>query len=379
MIAFARALNALVVCGFVLTVQGCASVSYYLQSVDGQLEVLSKRRPIAAIVGDPTRPATTREKLVLVQHIRQFAVEELALPDNDSYRSYADLGRGYVIYNVFATPELSLQPVQSCFLIVGCLDYRGYFREQSARAYAKGLAAQGYDVFVGGVAAYSTLGWFDDPVLSTMLNWDEARVAKFIFHELAHQRLYVKNDTAFNEAFAEAVAEIGLERWLTQRVTPEKARLLRNAQQREQQLVALILDTKSELETLYTSTAAPAVKREEKRRTFARLRENYAMLKARWGSDSGYDAWVDHDLNNAKISAIVTYHDAIPAFRALLDVVAGEMEHFYKLAAEVGALPPPRRHACLTHLKQHRRASLHGCLSPLRVANALAHERQGLY
>lgn len=325
-------------------------MTYYAQSVTGQLEVLAKRRPIATAAEDPGEPAEIRAQLRRVQQMREFAVSSLGLPDNGSYRSYTDLKRRFVIYNVFATPELSLTPVRSCFPVVGCLDYRGYFSERMARRRAAQLKAGGMDVYVGGVAAYSTLGWFDDPVLNTMLDWDEAQLAKFLFHELAHQRLYVKNDTAFNEAFAETVAEVGLERWLTARLTHDEADRLRTEEEREKEFVRLILETRSELESLYDSAAEGAAKREGKRAALDRFRARYTEMRRGWGGDRSYDSWAYGDLNNAKFIAVATYHDAVPAFRALLALSGGNLPRFYEQAARLGQFPEAQRGACLSQL-----------------------------
>lgn len=358
---WAHAVKAASLLVLAMWLQGCSTLAYYMQSVDGQMEVLTKRRPIASVLTDNHAPPMTRQRLALVQQMRQFAVEKLGLPDNGSYRSYSDVGRRYVVYNVFATPELSLKPVRSCFLIVGCLDYRGYFRESMARAHARSLQQQGYDVFVGGVAAYSTLGWFNDPVLNTMLNWDEARIAKFIFHELAHQRLYIKNDTAFNEAFAETVAEVGLEQWLNARSGTTHAEALRRAEVREHQFIALVLATKEDLERIYTAPASDGDKRVQKREAFERLRASYDRLRAAWNGDGSYDAWMQTDLNNAKISAVVTYNEEKPAFRALLEASNGDMPTFYRLTAEVGQLPADERHDCLEALRRLGVGGLPSC------------------
>ncbi len=192
----------------------CATTSYYLQSLSGHVDLLLKRQPISGILASQNTDKLLRDKLEMVLEIRRFASEHLGLPDNGSYSDYADLGRNFVVWNVFAAPELSLQAKQWCFLFVGCLNYRGYYSEEAANRYAQTLEAQGHDVFVGGVTAYSTLGWFNDPVLNTMLNRDNNYLASVIFHELSHQKLYLKNDTAFNEAFAEMVAQTGVQYWL---------------------------------------------------------------------------------------------------------------------------------------------------------------------
>jgi predicted aminopeptidase len=333
-----------------LVLQACSTMGFYAQSVTGQLEVLAKQRPIASAVEDPREAPERRSQLRRALRMRDFAVAALGLPDNDSYRSYADLRRRFVIYNVFATPELSLEPVRSCFLVVGCLDYRGYFREHMARRYAAELKAKGNDVYVGGVAAYSTLGWFDDPVLNSMLDWDEARLAKFLFHELAHQRLYIKNDTAFNEAFAETVAEVGLERWLAAHVVATDAARLRQAEERERVFVRLILDTRQELVSVYDSAVDDDARRQGKHDAFRRFQGRYTELRRRWGEDPAYDSWAYGELTNAKFNAVATYHAAIPAFRALLALSGGDLTRFYDRAERLGKLPEHERSACLSHL-----------------------------
>lgn len=334
-----------------LGLQACSTLGYYGQSVTGQLEVLAKRRPIEAAAEDPGESAERRAQLRRLQQMREFAVSSLGLPDNGSYRSYADLGRRFVIYNVFAAPELSFTPVRSCFPVVGCLDYRGYFNERMARRHAARLQARGMDVYVGGVAAYSTLGWFDDPVLNSMLEWDEAQLAKFLFHELAHQRLYVKDDTSFNEAFAETVAEVGLERWLAARVAPDVADRLRREEDREKEFVRLILETRRELESLYGSAAAESAKRQGKHAAHDRFRSRYTELRRRWHGDRSFDSWAYGDLNNAKFNAVATYRDTVPAFRALLALCGGDLSRFYEGASRLGQLPPSQRSTCLSQLE----------------------------
>ncbi|MGH8246394.1 MAG: aminopeptidase, partial [Gammaproteobacteria bacterium] len=228
---------------------GCSSLSYYSQSIAGQIEILSQRRPIADILEDPHAPEWTKSALAFVTEIRSFAQDRLLLPDNGSYRSFVELGRPYVAWNVFATPALSLEPLRWCYPFAGCLSYRGYFSEREARAYARELESRGLDVFVGGVVAYSTLGWFADPVLDTMTRRGNLELAKVIFHELAHQRLYIEGETDFNEAFADAVALIGVRLWFSGRLGPEYEAFQRD-QQTEDRFTSLMLDYKSRLENL---------------------------------------------------------------------------------------------------------------------------------
>ena len=208
-----RIARLLTIAGAVLPLSGC----YLLQAAGGQMEISAKREPIAEVIADAATPPQLRARLEYVANARDFASRELGLPDNESYRSYADLDRPYVVWNVFAAPEFSVEPRRWCFPIAGCVVYRGYFSEEAAQHYASRLRRRGDDAAVGGVAAYSTLGHFKDPVLSTMLGWSDAQLAATLFHELAHQVVYVPGDSEFNESFATVVEEAGLERWLTER------------------------------------------------------------------------------------------------------------------------------------------------------------------
>lgn len=349
-----------IICGLMmLGLSGCANLGYYAQSLRGQWEVSTRSQPIARILNDTSVDESIKDRLRQVLVLREFAVTALKLPDNGSYRAYADLGRPFVVWNVFATPEFSLQPVRSCFPIVGCLSYRGYFHEADARVYADELHRRGNDVYVGGVVAYSTLGWFDDPVLNTMLNWDDAHLAKFLFHELAHQKLYVRDDSAYNEAFATAVAEEGWRRWQEAHHLPASG----NPElEYETEVIHLVLATQARLETLYASTLADAEKRHAKKLIFDALRAAYDALRQHWqGRFDAYDRWMHGDLNNAKIMAVATYHDLIPAFAALIAAAGGDLPRFYALAAEVGRLPPAARAACLEGLRQSGTSGLRHC------------------
>lgn len=322
----------------------CSTANYYRQAIGGHLQVMLKREAIEKVLARPDTPAALRRKLELVRSARGFASSALGLPDNDSYRSYTDLGRPYVVWNVFATPALSLEPVSSCFLFVGCLSYRGYFDPADAALAGERLRRSGHDVFVGGVAAYSTLGWFDDPVLNTMLVWDDARIVEVIFHELAHQRIYAPDDSVFNESFATALAEAGLARWAA--ANPAGHWLDPERQARDAAFYDLLLRYRARLETAYAS-GDDAVKRARKTELFDRLREDYAKLKDRFGGYTGYDDWMARDLNNAKLSSVATYHDYVPGFRSILARTNGDFERFYALVEVMTSWTAERRRRCL--------------------------------
>jgi predicted aminopeptidase len=325
-------------------------VQYYAQAIDGQFELFRRSQPIPQLLADPALQAPLRLKLSEVLAIRQFATEQLHLPDNDSYTHYADLQRPYVVWSVFATPPFSLTPKTWCFPIVGCVSYRGYFAEADANALAESLTAEGYEVYVAGVAAYSTLGWFADPVLNTMLEWPLPRLAGLIFHELAHQQLYVANATAFNEAFAMAVEYEGVERWLAQRNDPEMTAHYNRLQGYRQDFIDLVLATRDQLEALYVQPLPIATMQAQKQAILQQLQADYQRLKTtQWDGFAGYDHWFNN-VNNAKLSAVVTYQAYVPAFQYLLAQHQGALPAFYQAVAALAALPPSEREQQLAAL-----------------------------
>ncbi|MGE8496947.1 MAG: aminopeptidase [Pseudomonas sp.] len=320
-----------------LALSGCSSVAYYGQLLDGQLDLLQRREAVATIVADPARDPELRRRLALSQDARDFASARLGLPDNGSYRLYADLQRPFVVWNVFATPEFSLSPQLHCFPIAGCVAYRGFYRQGDARGAAALLKQEGLDTYLGGVEAYSTLGWFDDPILNTMLRWSDERLIAVIFHELAHQQFYVADDTAFNESFATFVEQEGLRQWHAAQGTPvEDDEGLR---QREQ-FVALVLASRERLQQLYASDLAADAMREAKQAEFERLRREYRSLRDReWGGVGRYDGWIETPLNNAKLLPFGLYDQWVPAFATLFAEVGGDWATFYLRVTELGALP----------------------------------------
>ena len=329
------------VCG----ASGCAALGYYAQAVAGHFEIWRKQQPINELLDNPALPGARRAKLELVNQARAFAHQRLALPDNGSYRNFVELERDFVVWNVFVAPPLALEPDTSCFPLVGCLAYRGYFDPAAAERYASRRRDEGLDVYVAGVAAYSTLGWFDDPVLSTFLNWSDARLLEILFHELAHQQLYVTDDTTFNESFAMAVAASGLELWFAGRGESNAEAI--SAAGRERELMVLVLDARAELATLYATTLPAATKLEGKAHVFASLQQRYRQLKAGWQGRADYDRWMGESWNNAKMASIATYHDLVPAFRALIDHYDGDFPAAYAHLAAIAALKPAPRLRCL--------------------------------
>ncbi|WP_026067324.1 aminopeptidase [Pseudomonas fluorescens] len=333
----------------VVLLSGCSSVSYYGQLAGGQWQLLRAREPVTKVIADPSRAQPLRDHLAQSQKARTFASEHLHLPDNQSYRLYADIGRPYVVWNVFATQEFSLSAENHCFPIAGCVAYRGYYNQGAARGEAALLRQQGMDVSIGGVEAYSTLGWFNDPIMSSMMNWGDERLATLIFHELAHQRFYVKDDTEFNESFATFVEQEGTRQWRAARgLAPQSDTMLK---QRDQ-FIQLILDTRKRLEKLYAQPLAAGVMRQAKAAEFERLRSDYRQVRdSQWGGDKRYDAWINQPMNNARLLPFGLYDQWVPAFAALFRREGGDWVKFYSAVEKLGGLPIAQRKAALKQLE----------------------------
>ncbi len=333
-----------------LSLAGCSSTPYYWQAAHGQFDLWRKSRPIDAYLADPNTSEALKAQLKQIQQIRVFASRDLDLPDNGSYRSYADLGRPYVVWNVFAAPELSMKAKEWCFPVAGCVGYRGYFDEQGARTFAEGIAREGYDTYVGGVPAYSTLGWFDDPVPSTIIGYPDTEVARLIFHELAHQVVYVRDDTTFSESFASTVEQEGVARWVKAQGSRENLERFRQAQARKRQFIDLVLKYQGKLAEIYASSAGVEEKRKLKAQTIDAMRADYADLKGTWAMPSGYDAWFAGPLNNAQIVSVASYTEQVPGFQALLAQEQGDMKRFFAAAKALAKLSKPERDAKLAAL-----------------------------
>jgi predicted aminopeptidase len=330
---------------------GCSTLGYYAQSVNGHLDLISRARPVPEWLQDDATPEPLRQRLALSQRMRDFAVSELKLPDNRSYRAYADLQRRAVVWNVVAAPELSLQLKTWCFPVVGCVGYRGYYDQAEADALAATLRAQGLEVGVYGVPAYSTLGWMNwlggDPLLNTFLNYPEGELARLIFHELAHQVLYVKDDTTFNESFATAVERVGGARWLATHAGEAARSEYAQYDGRRRQFRALTMAARQDLETLYRSSAPDDHKRAQKAARMAQLRADYHRIKnEQWGGFAGYDPWFER-ANNAALGVQAAYNELVPGFERLFEQEGGDFERFYARVKALADLPKARRRETL--------------------------------
>ena len=326
---------------------GCAAIDYYAQAIGGHLDVVSRARPIGQWLEADDAPAALKARLRRALAIREFASGELSLPDNGSYRRFAELGRPFVVWNVYAAPEFSVKAAESCFPVAGCVDYRGFYAEAAAQRHARGLREQGLDVFVAGVPAYSTLGWFDDPLLSSFIGYADAELARLIFHELAHQVAWAKNDTVFNESFAVAVEEEGVRRWLAQHAAPGESANFAAAQARKEQFVALVSRHRERLARHYREPLSQEEKRAGKARLFGEMASDYAALKASWGGFTGYDRFFAQGANNALLASIVTYTGMVPAFRALLAKHGNDLRAFYDEVKTLSRLDKAGRAAAM--------------------------------
>jgi predicted aminopeptidase len=330
---------------------GCSTIGYYAQSVSGHLDLLSRAKPVEELKADEATPPALRERLALAARIREFAVSDLGLPDNRSYRRYSDLGRNAAVYNVTAAPELSLKLETWCFPVVGCVGYRGYYDRAAAEAEGAALRARGLEVNVYGVPAYSTLGKLDwlggDPLLNTFVNWPEGELARLIFHELAHQVVYAEGDTMFNESFATAVERIGVQRWLSQHAGEEARRQYAAQNARRDDFRALTTRFRDRLKALYDSAASDADKRTAKAELMRELRADHAKMRAeRWNGFAGYDGWFER-ANNASFGVLAAYNELVPQFERLYEEEGTDLRRFYAAVARLAALPKDQRHATL--------------------------------
>jgi predicted aminopeptidase len=331
---------------------GCSTIGYYAQSVGGHLGVVRAARPVTEWLADPQTPPALRARLELSQRIRDFAVDELKEPDNASYRRYADLQRSAAVWNVVAAPELSLKLTTWCFVVVGCVGYRGYYDRAEAQAFGETLRAQGLEVSVYGVPAYSTLGLlpgdaFADPLLNTFIDQPDGELARLVFHELAHQVAFAKGDTVFNESFATAVERIGGERWLREQASPEARETYERHEARRRDFRALTMRYRARLEALYDGPASDAAKRAAKSALMTELRADYDTLKReRWDGYAGYDGWLAR-ANNAAFGVLAAYNERVPDFERLFEREGRDFARFYAEVRRLAALPPRERREAL--------------------------------
>lgn len=345
-----RLLFAMVVVVALLLSLSCTSLGYYTRTLAGGAKILVQREPIHRLLEKGELDPDLERRLQLVLEILTVAHEDLELPDNGSYRSYVELERDAVVWNVMAAPSLSIEPVTWCFPFAGCVSYRGYFSQRRAQRFADKLERRGFDVTVRSVAAYSTLGWFRDPVLSTFLVGDDWQIAAFLMHELAHQKLYVPGDTELNESFATFIEELGVRRFFAARTTRAEDDVeiepMMVASERERAFTGLVLDYRARLVEIYSSDLEPSTKLQRKADVFDQLRAAYRELSADWSGGPRYDGWFERDLNNADLIPIGDYHGLVPAMAGLYRA-SGSLDAFYRAVESLGELTPEERRASL--------------------------------
>jgi len=349
----------------VVGLSGCRTLSFYAQAIKGQCQIFAHERRIDDILANPETAAKLKGRLELLQDLRGFAQKSLKLPVDNQYRNYADVHRDFVVWNVEAAPEFSMQPKTWWYPLVGSLGYRGYFSKPAATNYARYLRKKGYDVSVGGVEAYSTLGWFKDPVLNTFIFEPDADLAEIIFHELGHQRVFAHADTDFNEAFATTVGQEGARRYLkakgdTALLDQYEAHLRRNTE-----FVHLVMTTRAKLAALYgdeqseggklrattkNKDVPPAKLRAQKQQVMEELKKEYAVLKTDWGGNTEFDPWFAHEINNSHLNSVAAYYDFVPGFEQLLAQNGGDLERFYQAAQRLSKEPKKGRHEKLREL-----------------------------
>jgi len=315
-------------------VSACSTLRFFGQAVGGQWEILRKSRPNKDVIADPSTSPVVRRQLAAVERIRRFASEHLSIPGDASYGKYADLGREHVVWVLYAAPEFSLKPKTWHYPIVGSMDYRGYFSEKDTEDLAAQLRKEGYDVFVGGVDAYSTLGWFHDPVLNTFVNYPDIDLAETIFHELTHRKVFHPGQTVFNESLANVVAEEGVKRWLKHEGRLADLRNYEGRLTRRREFYREIDRSRLDLEALYASGKSAAEKRREKAAILTKLRDQFRELRRRWGGH-GLEEWLVQKLNNGHIVSLNIYADKMPVFQNLLAECDGDLDLFFKKAAKL--------------------------------------------
>lgn len=341
-----RAVMALVGLAALGSLAACSSVRYVSQSAWGGLRLMAKREPIPRLLEGDRLGELERKSLRQILEMRDFASRELGLPDNKSYRSYVDLGRPWVTWSVTAAPADSVEPLVWCFPITGCVSYRGYFSQRRAERFAERLRSRGHDVATGPVTAFSTLGWFADPVLNTFLGRRSDDIAGLVFHELSHQVVYVRGDTPFNESFATAVEILGQKRWLESEGRVEDFERLEEERSAQERFVELVLEARSDLAQIYASAGAPEIPA-LKRQAFERLRQRYEETRDTWDPQGLYSLWFERDLNNAHIVQVGSYNQHVEFFLELFEKVGG-FEQFYEAVEDLARLPAEERFAAMS-------------------------------
>lgn len=330
-----------------LLLGACADLGYYWHSAKGHMAIMHQRVAIEDILADPESDTGLQQRLILVKEIRRFAIEQLALPESGSYTDYAQLDRPYALQNLVAAPEFSTRPLTWCYPIAGCTSYRGFYQQQRLDDFVKSLKIDNNDIHISRVPAYSTLGWFDDPVLSSFINWPDHRLAGLLFHELTHQRIYIDDDTKFNESLATAVQQVGIRAWLSSRDQHGRLEKFNRSLLYRRDVVLLIETGRNQLSAIYQGDQSDAWKRAEKQKIFQTMREQYEEISRSHNYRDGFAKWFAGELNNAKLASVSTYNALIPAFVTMIQAFDNDFEAFFDYAESIGDLDKDKRTLCL--------------------------------
>ncbi len=326
---------------------GCADITYYWHSAKGHLAIMHKREPIDDLIDDPELDKKLKQRLELIREIRQFSIDQLALTDSGSYTDFAQLDRPYALQNLFATPEFSTKLLSWCYPVAGCTTYRGYYEQQRLNKFVKQLEIEGNEIYIVQVPAYSTLGWFDDPVLSSFIHWPEFRLAGLLFHELTHQRIYIDDDSKFNESLASAVQQVGTQLWLNHRQQIDQLDQFNRSLSYRGDVVLLIESARNQLAELYHSELDDEDKRRQKQAIFQTSRQRYEDISTAHNYRDGFAKWFASELNNAKLASVSTYHALIPSFVAMINAHDNDFEAFFDYVEKIGVLDKEQRDLCL--------------------------------
>ena len=330
-----------------LLISGCADLGYYWHTAKGHMAIMDRRVAIDDLLDDPQTDAKLKERLKLVKEIRAFAFSQLALPESGSYTDYAQLDHPYALQNLFAAPEFSTKLLSWCYPIAGCTSYRGFYEQQRLDAFVANLKADNNEVHISRVPAYSTLGWFDDPVLSSFINWSDHRLAGLLFHELTHQRIYIDGDSKFNESLASAVQQVGIRLWLESHGQLDKLDRFDRGLAYRQDVVGLIESARKRLSDIYDEDKSNEWKRVEKQKVFRQMRDQYEEIAYKHNYRDGYARWIASELNNAKLGSVSTYNALIPAFVSMIEAFDRDFERFFQYAEKIGNMEKDKRDLCL--------------------------------
>jgi len=345
--------------GFILYLQlillantGCGTIAYYSQAIKGQCQMLCCHQSVRKIAKDNTKPAKLRKQMQLVLNLREYAHSKLGMNPGENYLRFKRLNRKFALWVVYAAPEFDTRLKSWWYPVAGRFTSRGWFSEKAARRYAESLAAQGLDVHVGGAPAYSTLGWFDDPVLDTFINYSESDLAELIFHELAHGRFFLAGDATFNESFATATARAAVFKWLKDNRDTDAHDRYRAECLRHDTFIKLVLETRQKLDAIYISGVSEEMMRTQKVITIENLRNQIDRLHDEDPEYSRLARWAKRPLNNANLAAIAVYNQNVSAFSRMHERNDRDFRQYFEAVESLAKIPKTERELILKELEQ---------------------------